>query len=128
MNDEDTPEFWYEKLKDTPESWNCIDCGFNTGPGMSTRAELAQAFAEDRSVQNTINNRSEVYAVRKAIWAKAGNPDGCLCVACIEKRLRRKLKAKDFDRAASFNRPDIPGTPRLLERRWQTHGAWMTIG
>ena len=42
---------------------------------------------------------------------------GCLCIGCLEKRIGRKLKPKDFLRGHPFNRPQLPGTKRLLERR-----------
>ena len=28
-----------------PESWNCIDCGFNTAPGLLNRKEIEEAFS-----------------------------------------------------------------------------------
>jgi hypothetical protein len=39
---------------------------------------------------------------------------GCLCVGCLEKRLGRRLRPKDFTR-----RPlnTMTGTDRLIERR-----------
>jgi hypothetical protein len=40
--------------------------------------------------------------------------DGCLCVGCLEKRIGRRLTPDDFDDHV-FN--DLPGTPRLMERR-----------
>jgi hypothetical protein len=60
---------------------------------------------------------SEVYMAREAIWAKAGMEPfgGAFCVGCLEKRLGRRLKPKDFQPDHPFNR--MPGTPRLLDRR-----------
>jgi hypothetical protein len=103
-----------------PESWCCIDCGFNTAPGFSTRAELNAAFAAqwiDQGVPQTIDHRSEVYTVRGALWARAGMEPwgGCLCVGCLEERIGRRLKPKDFDRDDPFKM--LPGTERLLSRR-----------
>ena len=40
---------------------------------------------------------------------------GCLCVGCLEKRLGRSLRPKDFPRRDEFN--ILPGTKRLIERR-----------
>jgi len=40
---------------------------------------------------------------------------GCLCIGCLEKRIGRRLKPKDFLRDHPFNL--MPGTQRLLERR-----------
>jgi len=112
----------------TPESWLCIDCGANTAPGYPTRVELEEAFAAlkaagktdpDDGVQCTITSESEVYIVRDKVWQAAGMEPmgGCLCIGCLEKRLGRILRPKDFQRGAAFNSPRIPGTPRLLKRR-----------
>jgi hypothetical protein len=103
-----------------PESWHCVDCGVNTAAGMSTRAELEAAFAAGKeSVDQVIDNKSEVYTVCKEIWKAARMEElgGCLCI-CLEKRLGRKLGPKDFLPDHPFNGPDVPGTPRLLNRRW----------
>src|SRR5262249_26488115 len=103
------------------ESHNCVDCGFNTHPGALNRAEMEKAFAEmgkaDLGVPLPFNNRCEVYMVRAAVWKKAGMEPygGCLCIGCLEKRIGRRLKPKDFPRKHPFN--DMPGTPRLLQRR-----------
>src|ERR1700739_3274185 len=75
-----------------PESWNCIDCGFDTAPGCSTREDMEQALAvvrNDQGVTQTINDQTEVYMVRSTIWKAAGMDDfgGCLCIGCLEKRL-----------------------------------------
>jgi hypothetical protein len=104
-----------------PVSWLCVDCGVNTAPGMSTRAEIYQAIVVEskKGIELEINGQSEVYTVRDAVWAKAGMEadGGCLCIGCLEVRLGRKLKPKDFLRGDEFNSPEIPGTSRLLERR-----------
>jgi hypothetical protein len=42
---------------------------------------------------------------------------GCLCIGCLEERLARKLKAKDFPRDHPFNDSRMPASPRLRERR-----------
>jgi hypothetical protein len=54
-----------------------------------------------------------------AVWKAAGMEalGGCLCIGCLEKRLGRRLKPKDFERDHEFNSPQIPGTPRLMKRR-----------
>jgi hypothetical protein len=108
------------------ESWLCIDCGFDTAPGFLNRAELEQALAADtgnQGVPQTINNRSEVYLVRRAVWQAAGMEPwgGCLCIGCLEQRLGRRLKPKDFLRDHEFNHPRIPGTARLKRRRASVH-------
>jgi hypothetical protein len=108
----------------TPESWCCIDCGVNTAPGNLNRAEwentvkaLGKLWETGTGVEIIIDNRSEVYTVREAVWKRAGVEPmgGCLCIGCLEKRIGRRLKPKDFLRGHPFNR--LPGTPRLLQRR-----------
>jgi hypothetical protein len=108
-----------------PESWCCIDCGMNTAPGCLNRTEMEQAAkalgklweTNTASVPQYIDNRSEVYTVREAVWRKAGVEPmgGCLCIGCLEKRIGRRLKPKDFLRDDPFN--VLPGTERLLKRR-----------
>src|SRR5262249_12119403 len=108
-----------------PESWECIDCGRNTAPGCLNRAALANAAkargfwwgTNAASVNQSIDDRSEVYTVREAVWKQTGVAPwgGCLCIDCLEQRIGRRLKPKDFLRGHSFNR--LPGTPRLLNRR-----------
>jgi hypothetical protein len=103
---------------DIPESWNCVDCGVNTAPGCLARPEVKkgiEALGHRWSCVQVIDDRTEMYTVRAAVWERAGNVGGCLCIGCLEKRLGRKLRPKDFDRADAFSR--FPGTPRLLDRR-----------
>ena len=119
-----------DDLKDQfPESWICVDCGVNTAPGMMTRIELEEAIKaakaakmwgrEDQGIPQTVDDQSEVYHVREAVWKAAGMEPfgGCLCVGCLEKRLGRKLRPKDFLRGHGYNLPRVPGTPRLMSRR-----------
>lgn len=101
-----------------PESWECIDCEINTAPGLSTRAEAEAAFAAgNESIIQRLNSRSEVYTVRERVWQAAGMEPhgGCLCIGCLEKRLNRRLRPKDFLRGQPLN--SLPGTARLLQRR-----------
>jgi hypothetical protein len=76
-------------------------------------------IGDDWCIPNELDHRSEVYTVRDAVWKKAGMEQmgGCLCIGCLEKRLGRKLKPKDFLRGHALNNPIFPGTPRLLRRR-----------
>jgi hypothetical protein len=106
-----------------PESWSCVDCGVDTAPGFLARADLELAFYAAYAVQGmagvveqTVGDRSEVYVVRNAVWKRAGMKplNGCLCVGCIERRLGRRLKPKDFVRGEPFNQ--LPGTARLMKR------------
>jgi hypothetical protein len=108
-----------------PESWLCVDCGFNTAPGLLNRREAERAAAAlgdawhimGAGLPQAINSDSEVYTVRAAVWERAGVGEmgGCLCIGCLEKRLGRKLKPKDFRRGHPLNA--TPGTARLLQRR-----------
>jgi hypothetical protein len=111
-------------LRGTPKSWECVDCGVNTAPGLSTKSELKRVFKADpdASVRQRIDHKSEVYCVRGVIWKKAamGPYAGCLCIGCLEARIGRDLKPKDFEPGHPFNNPDVPATPRLKERRKQT--------
>jgi hypothetical protein len=107
------------------ESHLCVDCGFDTAPGLLDRRameEAAKALGDawtkmDQGIPQHIDQNSEVYRVRDSVWKKAGMTPwgGCLCVGCLEARIGRRLKPKDFDRYHPFN--DIPGTKRLLSRR-----------
>jgi hypothetical protein len=104
----------------SPKTWNCLDCGFNTAPGCSTRIDALIAFMFDATkegVEQSIGDDAEVYTVHERVWARAGVPPGggCLCIGCLEGRIGRRLKPKDFDRDHPFNQ--MPGTERLLSRR-----------
>jgi hypothetical protein len=106
----------------TSDSHLCIDCGFNTAPGYPTRAELESKYAgigRPAEVEACIDSNSEVFMLREKVWAETGvaGYGGCLCVGCVEKRIGRTLKPKDFLRGHAFNGPRIPGSPRLLKRR-----------
>jgi hypothetical protein len=102
-----------------PESRNCIDCGVNTAPGFANREEIERALAIGDSVEQYYDEHSEIYMVKPKIWKAAGMDDmgGCLCIGCLEKRLGRTLKPKDFLRNHPFNNDEMPGTERLLTRR-----------
>jgi hypothetical protein len=112
-----------------PESWACIDCGINTAPGLLNRVQAEQAFAadwENRGVKQTVDDRTELYIVKPAVWRAAGMEDdkelwdrtgtmgGCLCIGCLEIRIGRTLVPKDFKRNHPFHW--LPGTKRLLAR------------
>jgi hypothetical protein len=99
------------------EHHNCIDCGYNTNPGAPPRALAEFLLERDGSIPMRYTKESEVYTVRNKVWKAAGMEPygGCLCIGCLEKRLGRKLKSKDFEPGHPFN--DLPGTPRLIERR-----------
>jgi hypothetical protein len=91
------------------ESWLCVDCGFNTAPDETGKSPMR------------LSSDNEVYTVRNSIWAKAGMEPfgGCLCVGCLEKRLGRRLRPKDFKRDHVFNQPYFPRSKRLHDRLWR---------
>jgi hypothetical protein len=106
-----------------PESWLCVDCGINTAPGLFNRDEMeeditARVAGEWSGIEQTFDDRTEVYIVRRAVWARAGMMPmgGCLCVGCLEKCLGRRLRPGDFKRDDPLNQ--VPtGTVRLLQRQ-----------
>jgi hypothetical protein len=101
------------------EHHNCIDCGYNTFPGAPPR-ELAEFLTnQDDEYEVTFTADCEVYIVKDAVWKAAGMEPygGCLCIGCLEKRIGRKLKRKDFVRGHIFNDPRVPCTERLRDRR-----------
>jgi hypothetical protein len=112
-----------------PESWNCVDCGINTAPGLLNRKETERAFSTaialeklggpKASVEQHVGGLSEVYYVRDKVWDASGveGMGGCLCIGCLEKRIGRKLRPKDFPQWHPFNNSKFPGTPRLRQRR-----------
>jgi hypothetical protein len=101
------------------ENWCCVDCGVDTAPGCLSRIELEIAYTinPNAEVPQRFGDDTEVYFVRDNVWKKAGMDgfDGCLCIGCLEKRIGRRLKPRDFDKDHPFN--DLPGSERLMSRR-----------
>jgi hypothetical protein len=60
-----------------------------------------------------------VYQVRERVWSEAalGSDGGRLCIGCLEKRLGRKLRPKDFQKEHPFNTGGLPCTERLRNRQ-----------
>jgi hypothetical protein len=85
------------------------------------------AWETGAGITQTFDEETEVYTVRPFIWKKAGMKpfDGCLCIGCLEKRLGRRLKPKDFLRNDPFG--DVPGTPRLMSRRRSAKSSTKTV-
>jgi hypothetical protein len=106
-----------EAAGDRTDSWICIDCGFNTAPGFPNAERIRREVAAFGSIKATVCENSEVYWVKSRVWKSANirGWGGCLCVGCLENRLGRRLKPKDFDRDHPFH--SFPGTERLLARR-----------
>jgi hypothetical protein len=99
------------------EDWLCVDCGVNTAPGIPDGITVLKQIEATGSSTVRVGPDTEVYCVRNAVWKKAGMEPfgGCLCIGCLEKRLRRRLKPKDFLRGHSFN--EMPGSERLMKRQ-----------
>ena len=113
----------------TPESWACIDCGINTWPSCPNRIEMERQYKTAEAIKKlmgkappfaslTVDEHCEVYMVRDSVWKAAGLEPmgGCICIGCLERRLGRRLKPKDFHPRDPFNW--LPGTERLIERGW----------
>ena len=112
-----------------PESWNCVDCGINTAPGLFNRVEIERAFSTGialeklggpkASIDQRVGEDTEVYHVREKVWDASGveGMGGCLCIGCLEKRIGRQLTPKDFPRWHPFNNGKYPCTERLRQRR-----------
>jgi len=103
----------------TPLTWHCVMCGVNTHPGAKGRIALFEDLRTKGKSRIRFDHKTEVYRVNDAVWkgAKVKEHDGCLCIGCLERRLGRKLKPKDFN-GHVFN--EMPGSKRLLQRR----GDW----
>jgi hypothetical protein len=80
------------------ESWLCVDCGANTARRSPNGPSVRSDLALKGKCEIYIDSSTEMYIVRDAVWKKAGMEPfgGCLCVGCLEQRLGRKLKPKDF--------------------------------
>ena len=96
------------------ESWLCVDCGMNTHPGCPDGPRTRIDIALYGKSEVRFDRETEVYTVRDSIWKEAGMAGwgGCLCVGCIERRLDRQLRPKDFHKQdrdwAEFS---VYGTP-----------------
>jgi hypothetical protein len=101
------------------ESWLCVDCGWNTNPGSPSGPEVRIALALKGEVPFRITKECEIYHVKDELWRKAGMRGwtGCLCIGCLEKRIGRQLRPRDFDRKGDKVWADMPCTERLLNRR-----------
>jgi hypothetical protein len=106
---------------DITESWICVDCGVNTAPGTPAGDFARMLLERDGSFNARIDEHTEMYMVKDAVWEKAGMKPfgGCLCIGCLEARLGRRLRPKDFDRTSplEFTEVGSRGTPQLLDRR-----------
>jgi hypothetical protein len=101
------------------ESWLCVDCGVNTHPGCPNGPQTRIDLALKGKSAVTFNRDTEVFHVKEAIWKQAGMRawNGCLCIGCLEQRLGRQLRPRDFAQHDNKVWADLPCTERLLNRR-----------
>jgi hypothetical protein len=102
------------------ETWLCIDCGVNTQPGVPSGPEIRVAFAMGaEEIPTEFNDKTEVYDVKDVIWEQARmRPwSGCLCIGCLERRIGRQLRPRDFSAHDAKAWAHLPCTDRLLDRR-----------
>jgi hypothetical protein len=80
-------------------------------------AELGSRW-ETEGLPQRVGEDTELYMVKSAVWKEAGmEPDGgVLCIGCLEARIGRRLRRKDFLPDHPFNDPRLPGTDRRFER------------
>ncbi len=80
----------------------CVDCGVNVLP-------------TDQP------DRAEWYIVNRDVWEASGiaTDGGCLCLACLEKRIGRPLTGHDFPVDIPVNDPAVTDTDRYAWS-WRT--------
>jgi hypothetical protein len=105
----------------------CVDCGKDTTPHTIVRDGDVNGFGMEFTRDVTIRFEPETwdfYSVKDRVWAKAGLTEtgGCLCVGCLENRLGRRLRPKDFDFERDENLPGAWTSPRLAQRRKDRKG------
>ena len=56
--------------------------------------QIQKLMGKDGGASMELNDKSEVYHLRDAVWKAAGMAPfgGCLRIGCLEKRLRRQLR------------------------------------
>lgn len=81
----------------------CLDCGVDVTPCTGRRGCRHAG-------------RWEWFMVKHSVWQKAGLLSGYICVGCLESRLGRRLRGRDFIDVAA-NDPTNPWhTARLASR------------
>lgn len=81
------------QLNRTWPRFRCVECSFNT------------IEVDDEGI-------CHYYMVNNDVWAAAGQPDGMLCLFCLQNRLERKLHRHDF-MSIEMNSPIIRDIPML---------------
>jgi hypothetical protein len=100
------------------ESWLCVDCGTNTAPHVPDGPATRIALALNGECRFRLCRESEAYSVKDSVWTAAGMRPwgGCLCVGCLERRIGRELRPKDFARHDDRVWAQMPCSDRLLDR------------
>ena len=101
---------------------HCVDCGTDTQPGCDLR-KVFQDLRKNGSASWTVRSDWQLFTLLDAVWRRTGIEPygGCLCIGCLENRIGRKLKPKDFTPHHPFLM--LPGTPRLLKRQGRSREA-----
>jgi hypothetical protein len=81
----------------------CADCDTDTTPCIGRRGCRHAG-------------KWEWYMIWASVWEAAGMDGGFLCIGCLEHRLGRTLKRRDFA-AVPVNGPKSWDTPRLAARK-----------
>jgi hypothetical protein len=87
----------------------CSDCGMETAP----RTGEIDPWEGLRRPGPKDVGKWEFYMVRNEIWQAVGSGRGFLCIGCLELRLGRVLKPRDFT-SAEINDWSPLDTPRLV--------------
>ena len=55
-----------------PDTWLCVDCGWNTAPGFRAAQQVLEAFNAGYGVEQTFSDKDELYCVLDRVWTAAG--------------------------------------------------------
>ena len=105
-------------------SYICRDCSADTTP---CAGEDAHRRTTPANLRCRHKGRWEHYMVRDSVWKAAGMPamrgiqplgaSGFLCIGCLERRLGRELKPRDFRPGVLLSEPSPWDTERLARRK-----------
>lgn len=80
----------------------------------------ARFKCKDCAADTSMKGNKEHYMVLPDVWHSVANPNDTLCIGCLEKRLGRMLRPKDFD-GYDINTAPIERSPRLQSRIFGCH-------
>lgn len=96
-----------------PGNLDCIHCLIKKHPGIPSEHRLEIAWIHYIQQENKPYNIDkgckdcrgidQPYMVLNSVWKAAKMKKGFLCLACLEKRLNRRLKLRDFMQNAPIN-------------------------